>query len=191
MISALIKKIAISCVTVAAIVVSPAALADLTTYNLDWVGINNTASATGYITLDATNLATVGGGAVDLSNVTDLSVTVQGTTGGNGVFGMSDFGSITFHAPGALNLGQQLIGQTLDGGKIFGATDSVSGDFNLFSTGGSNAPTGTWYFTLTAQSGEQMLLTSMMPVPEPESYAMLLAGLALAGAIARRKGKQA
>ena len=47
-------------------------------------------------------------------------------------------------------------------------------------------------FTLLTAGGDSMLLTSVAPVPEPETYSMLLAGLGMMGvAVKRRKAKQA
>lgn len=46
----------------------------------------------------------------------------------------------------------------------------------------------------TALAGEKsqlIVLTSTAPVPEPETYGMLLLGLGIMGAVARRKNKQA
>lgn len=49
-------------------------------------------------------------------------------------------------------------------------------------TGSSYATSGTWRFDMVTVSG-----TSVAPVPEPETYAMLLAGLGLMGFAARRR----
>ncbi len=43
---------------------------------------------------------------------------------------------------------------------------------------------------LPSEKSKLIVLTSTAPVPEPETYAMLLAGLGLMGAVARRKNKQ-
>lgn len=50
------------------------------------------------------------------------------------------------------------------------------------------------YYGFTAANGaatDGHFVTSAAPVPEPESYAMLLAGLGLLGSIARRRKQQA
>lgn len=49
-------------------------------------------------------------------------------------------------------------------------------------TGSSYATSGTWRFDMVTVSG-----TAVAPVPEPETYAMLLAGLGLMGFAARRR----
>lgn len=54
------------------------------------------------------------------------------------------------------------------------------------------APANDYYFTVSGigsgmLGGQYVFAVSTLPVPEPESYAMLLAGLGLMGAISRRR----
>lgn len=167
------------------------ALAAEETFDIVWSGASfgNGASATGFITLD-TSLVGSGSSNISISSVTNLGITVSGASAGNGTFGRSDFSLIRFWSPSPLDFSRQLIGQSLSNGSTFGNTNLGSGgDFNLFRSNAS-APSGTWFFTLTTQGGDKMQVTSMAPVPEPETYAMLMAGLSLVGFVARRK-KQA
>ena len=62
-----------------------------------------------------------------------------------------------------------------------------------FKTGsGVFAPANDYYFTVSGKGtgssgGKYVFAVSTAPVPEPETYAMLLAGLGLIGAVARRR----
>jgi len=169
------------------------ALAANQTFNLTWSGasFSNGASATGYFTVDTASLNNPGftsfSGASALSA---LSVTVTGSSGGNGTFGLSDFSTFFINtAGGTLNLNSEWVGQATPGG-LWGAAafPTTVGDLNMFSTGlSANTPSGSSIFTLLTAGGDSMRLTSVSPVPEPETYAMLLAGLGVIGAIARRR----
>lgn len=95
------------------------------------------------------------------------------------------FYDIRFDYPdgGGFNAGEQSIYQI----------DGVSAaDFNVESMpGGGN---GTWYAALHAQNTQGgasgwLGATPTTPIPEPETYAMLLAGLGLMGFVARRRRK--
>jgi hypothetical protein len=81
---------------------------------------------------------------------------------------------------GTNGFSQSLNSSTEFGGLLQGLayTDTLaSGDYSLQLSGASQSK-GTYNVTLMAT-----------PVPEPESYAMLLAGLGVMGAIARRRNK--
>jgi len=68
----------------------------------------------------------------------------------------------------------------INGNGFVGATVSAH-----FSNGETRY--GTYTLTNEAGFGSQVSITSVTAVPEPETYAMMLAGLGLMGAIARRR----
>lgn len=141
-------------------------------FQLLWsgAGAGNTASASGTLTLNNTGVgfltsnyaSSPGSGDGATLGISAFKVTITGSSSGNGAFSMPTSGnSFYMHTPGALNLSQQLIGQTV-GGQIFGTRNGVSGDFNYFGSAPS-APSGSWFFTLTTASGEDMYLISWLP----------------------------
>jgi PEP-CTERM motif len=70
--------------------------------------------------------------------------------------------------------------------------DSSSGPRNLDFTGNLAAhstATATFNLSPDASIGPNFTLTQVPTIPEPETYAMLLAGLGLMGAIVRRRNK--
>ena len=69
-----------------------------------------------------------------------------------------------------------------------GSTSEIKVGSGLFST-------GDYYFKLSGTAdgtfgGQYVFAVTTLPVPEPESYAMLLAGLGVMGAIAMRRNKR-
>jgi hypothetical protein len=143
------------------------ASAELRTFDLEWSGesYGNTAIATGTITIDDTLLNNPGFSGDDFA--TDFSITVEGSGSGDGSWGRSDFVSIFLFTDAELDLSMELVGQpTLQ--NPWGTQDPADsgGDFNFFA-GSGGAPTGTFYFQITTDSGDDLRLVSFRPVDEP------------------------
>ena len=95
-----------------------------------------------------------------------------------------------------LNNGLPVLLSNGTGWKYFNVTDNFKGQF------GSPPSTANYAFTYTGYSGfnfasaeggepAYLRITTIVAVPEPETYAMLLMGLGLVGFIARRRKFQA
>ena len=94
---------------------------------------------------------------------------------------------ITYDGNSALNLGTNTF--TLGSGSNAAAMATATSWLSTL----ASQPTGTWSFTVLdsvsvagGQSATQDLLVAI-PVPEPETYALLLAGLGLLGFVARHR----
>ena len=176
----------------------------------------NTAVASGSITFDAAKLANPGRNLYDPDNlygtygsataglVTGLSVTVSGASAGNGAFSLADFDAVLFDTSAtALDFNRQLVGQATasPNGMLWGEIDielgssppqSYTGDFQLFSKTGSDAPYGIYPFQIGSAegNGDGLQLVSFTQVPEPGSLWLFgSAGLGWWGS--RRKRAQA
>ena len=122
------------------------------------------------------------------AGISNFTMEVFGASSGNGTFVESDFdGGLVWDTLGAtLDLSMELVGQPT-GFDPFGTPSGAGGDLNFFSSTG--APTGTFFFTLTTNSGigDTVVLQSLTPrvVPEPSALAVLSVGLA--GLASRRR----
>ena len=133
----------------------------------------------------------------DLSgNVTNIPVSM--TTGANGDLHFS----LDYSTPAVVLCTANCVPVVLSSGSnsvdVFGESQSLSVDFEPYNSGGPDSGFVDAYSTFTAGitsydpsfqpvSFDGQTLTLAGPVPEPESYAMLLAGLGLLGFIARRR----
>jgi len=168
------KYAQISSAIVAATVMTAGAQAEIMDFVLDWSGasFSNSATATGMISIDMGELSNPGlNDTFDNPFVTAFSITVTGSTMGDGTWSLEDYDSIildTDYGPEggdlggggnpvtALDFSQELIGQPTSrdpwGTSQPGGT---GGDFNIFTRdktvgpGGSAAPYGTYYFEIT------------------------------------------
>ena len=79
-----------------------------------------------------------------------------------------------------------------------GAVDNLVGSYSFDGTTGStwhsmlNLTAGDYYYQITgtatgSQGGFYSISSTVTPVPEPETYAMLLAGLGIVGSLYRRR----
>ncbi len=180
----------------------------------------NNAVAAGTITFDASKLANPGRNLWDPNDlypgygtrtaglVTGLSVTVTGSTGGggDGTFSLADFDAVLFDTSStALNLGQQLIGQTTSSpnGKTWGQDDPkdplsspaafYTGDFQLFGKTGSAAPYGIYPFQVSTDHGNndgmQLVSFASANIPEPGILGLMgIGALAWVGTSQKRRG---
>jgi hypothetical protein len=189
----------------ATVIASPAALADMVTFNVTWAS-SGSAKAFGSLTLD-TYLIDIGGGEhlpIPMDSIQSLSVTVKDADAGNGTFGKNDFTGVMFYSPTMLDFTHQLVGQMVGSAwpTPFGELGALggAGDFNLFGNSAA-APTGIAAFSIATNGlndgAELMYVTSIAasgapgpsPVPEPSSWALLMAGLGMVALRAHRKAE--
>lgn len=154
---------------------------------------------------DPSNITYTGYGGTNIKDlVTALTVKVTGSSdpNGNNTFSLSNFDGVLFDTSLAgVNLNQSLFGQVLadvggpgvDGSWGDGSAGTIvstapappqsyNGDFQLFSSPTSFAPSGTNPFEITALGGESMQLTSFAPAsavatPEPGTVMLLGSGV--------------
>jgi len=99
-----------------------------------------------------------------------------------GIVGNADDASITFNLQTGFN------GTTWSPiSPLVLTPDSNTGAFSFSQTVSGLTAGATYWFRLTGVSSGGAYTVTLAPVPEPESYAMLLAGLGLMGFIARRR----
>lgn len=189
------------------------AKAELITLEMHFSGAGqgNTARADGRLTIDVPIYAE-GGFQVGTSNIRDFYLVISGSSADDGIYTKSIQpwwygdapGVVSFLSPAKLDFTKELIGQPLSNGDHFftegeydPADNSIhNGGFYLIGPLGLLSP----YYQITwhgANPLELLRLESLRavgyippaPVPEPTTYAMLLAGMALIGTVVRGRKK--
>lgn len=94
-----------------------------------------------------------------------------------------NFGGVTLN-PGVLN---SVVSQDFHQ-VSFSAANLAAGDYVL-TVSGTAMPALTLFPMPPTAAGSYTIAASLAPVPEPESYAMFLAGLGVIGAVANRRRK--
>ena len=116
---------------------------------------------------------------------------------------------ITFSIPGTSDISSTTVANNLlsllniDGGSVSlyreaGDADTLLGSYSFDGTTGSTWHTtmgltaGSYYYQITGNAtgshgGFYSITSTVTPVPEPETYAMLLAGLGVVGSLYRRR----
>ncbi len=122
-------------------------------------------------------------------------VVSSATISGSGTFGASVDGGVSASGVGCNTGGTP--GACFTSSPAFALTNSMEWEIDFATTGGTlnfEAPHLKVAFltnvTDTQPTGN-LLSLPISPIPEPETYAMMLAGLGLMGAIARRRNKYA
>lgn len=180
-------KLFTAIVSLALLLALPAAAGPITTFNLQWSGVSygNTATATGWMTVD-TSLIPNPGNFVSLSSfpgwLVDLSMTVSGASSGNGTFVKTNFTGMWWWVTLPLDLSKELVGQPGPYGP-WGTEPGIpfaqNGALMFQST--SDAPSAWATFTMRTNggSGDGLLLTSAAPASVPEPSTCILVGSAL------------
>jgi hypothetical protein len=198
MISARLIKHSIGALCFAAATLSASsAMAEIVTFDITWTS-TGTAAATAELVLDTQYIVrdpNLYSKSFDIRYAKSFSMTVTGEPYGTALLPQFIFQSFTFFAPEGIVLSGELIGQRATPNTApFGS--GINGDFSLYSNERS-APTSIAPFEMRAnqfQTSPDILVVSSIiakpsvsAVPEPGTYAMLLAGLGLIGFTARRK----
>lgn len=163
-----------------------AAYADPLTFNFNFQG--DSALVTGSITFESTLLANGGNQVHEYSTfgpeLLDLTVNVSGGGQFDGTYYALDFNRIYWNPGGNLDFTRPLVGQVLLDGTTWGPNHNVGG-FSFIADGpiGQAGP-----FSLqVGNTGTTLTALDPTPVPEPETYAMMLAGVGLLAVARRRK----
>ena len=156
--------------------------ADILMFDLAWSGASfgNSATATGSITIDDTQLPNPGGSGAQAPfqsiGVVDFTITVMGARNGNGTFTLANFRTVRWDSgnleTATLDLTTELVGQPTGAASwgtpsAPGSFQTTGGDFNVFSS--SLAPTGVAPFQIATFGGvgDTLLLTNFTPVASP------------------------
>lgn len=180
--------------------------ASATTYNVDeWfsgsflaVATNTTGTLTNYVTTNSLNFSSLISGDTSLFS-SALLATVPWTFDGTNVTLCSSLCTFTETLKTGDSISGNFIftsfsGQTLPGSTVnYTSNVTITSGTGLFSgaTGGGTVSGSQTYSATSVLSGistqRSMVSVTTAPVPEPDTYGMLLSGLALMGFVARRR----
>lgn len=132
------------------------------------------------------NVAQVAVGSFSDKWIFDVAAPLQ-SAGSASILNMS-FGAMPMYTVTGLTV------QLYDSGNnLLANLDNNPGSSADYKVGSGVFPVGNdYYFTVSGNAtgslgGQYVFAVSTLPVPEPETYAMLLAGLGIMGAVARRR----
>jgi hypothetical protein len=192
------KKIFLA-VTAAFLLNSTMAQAEVKTFNFTYSGAkySNSAIATGFVTFDTINLVyNPSSRQYDFSafgtnysdRIIDLGMTVSGSSAGNGTFSKIDFNGLgLLFEGGTPDFSRELVGQTSSSGR-YGINPGAGDSFTMFrATSSPSAPNYFDSFGIRTSGLDRMWITSITPVPEADTSAMLLIGAGVMGFMARRR----
>lgn len=163
--------------------------AEVLTFNIHWEGFGAVVPyADAVVTLDT---AVIGITGVSLPSplVTAINLSIHNTDTADGNYTLSDFTHLVFDVPAGLDFSRQLCGQATVADRTMCDSRGPSGFYMM--TGptlpfGSVGPT-----SLVFQNPDNRMyirsFISTTAVPEPNSAAMLLAGLGLLGWMVKRR----
>ncbi|KQQ32922.1 hypothetical protein ASF61_12550 [Duganella sp. Leaf126] len=189
-----VKTIMLSIAAVTALCTSQVASAATYTYEFTWSGDNpygappaqpSTARAFATVVVDMPSVD----GLFSMDRIKSLSMTVQGTRTGDGLYTKSDYHDfyVAYRQAPVLEFQQRY---ELSSFEVYGVA---------FFSNGRGAPNNVAIDTMVSGPsgalGDMLYLTSehvtwtgrVAPVPEPETYAMLMAGLGLIAYAARKR----
>ncbi|MET0268511.1 MAG: PEP-CTERM sorting domain-containing protein [Duganella sp.] len=196
----IIKHVALCSSAALIMCASQAARADTFTYEFSWTG-SSPYSAPGYSPYGDSNASAFATVVVQqeifgnptMDQISEVSMTVQNANVGNGTFTKDDFSSIDigYRFLPNLTLGEKYQLSSYDITRVFFFNNGGAAPYNF-------AEDAMWAGGLQGANalyrGSMFVTrTSVTAVPEPETYAMLFAGLSIVGFAARRsrrKGSQ-
>jgi hypothetical protein len=149
------------------------------TITLDGLGNGNAA----WVFLMPSTLITSSGSIVDLIN-TGANAGVFWDVGSSATLGSTTSFVGNILASASITLGS---GATMGCGGAFASTGAVTMNNNAVSTGCNGGLT----IAALGDVATALPFASVSPVPEPETYAMMLSGLGLIGFVGRRKKQKA
>lgn len=204
------KRTRLRCALTAAVALcivlsAPVALAGPLTFAFEfdeYEGFDTNSTVTGQLTIDSGTLASILADPNDdgfpISDLESLTITVSGSSAGDGTYGLSDFTSFDWWSAGAtFDFSRNLVGQPTteyDPGAPWGfVDDGCCGDFTFFSSPGSpTAPNAPYYFLLatngTGDPSDYDELEYLQEVPEPAAAGLFVpGGLAMLAIVLRRR----